>query len=51
MIEFLKTLLSSLNGIEVKGRANMDILLGCIMAVERMINKIEAEETTGESEE
>ena len=51
MTEFLRTLLTSLNSIEVKGKNNIDVLLGCIMAVERMINKIEAEETTGESEE
>lgn len=36
MEEFLKTLLSSLNSIEVKGKDNIDILLGCILAVEKM---------------
>lgn len=50
MIDFLKTLLRSLGSIEVKGRENMDLLLGCIIAVERMIAKIEAEETTGSEE-
>lgn len=51
MKEFLITLISTLNGIEVKGKKNMDSLLGCIMAAEHELAKIEAEETTGEIEE
>ena len=48
MKEFLKTLISTLNGIEVKGKDNMDSLLGCILAAEHELSKIEAEESTGE---
>ena len=50
MIDFLKTLLSSLNSIEVKGKTNMDVLLGCIMAIEQQIAKITAE-ASAETEE
>ena len=40
MREFLSVLLESLNRIEVKGKENMDILLGCIFAVEKAINEL-----------
>ena len=43
MKEFLNTLLKSLNMIEVKGKGNIDILLGCIMATEQMIAKLSEE--------
>lgn len=42
MKDFLTTLLKSLNSIEVKGKENIDILLGCMMAVEQMIAQLEA---------
>lgn len=42
MKDFLTTLLKSLNSIEVKGKENIDILLGCMMAVEQMISQLEA---------
>lgn len=51
MKEFLTTLITTLNDIEVKGKKNMDALLGCIVAAEHELAKIEAEETTGEIEE
>lgn len=51
MISFLNSLLLSLNSVEVKGKQNIDILLGCMMAIEKMIAKIEAEESAGEGEE
>lgn len=51
MKEFLYTLLRSLDAIEVKGKSNMDILLGCMNAVEHEIAKIEAEESAGEETE
>jgi len=51
MKEFLYTLLRSLNAIEVKGKNNIDILLGCMSAVEHEIAKIEAEESVGEETE
>lgn len=43
MEQFLKSLLISLNSIEVKGRENMDYLLGAIIAIESMLNQIEAQ--------
>lgn len=43
MEEFLKKVLASLNCIEVKGRENMDYLLGAIIAIESMLNQIEAQ--------
>ena len=43
MENFLKTLLSSLNGLEVKGKDNLDILLGCMFAIEKKIKEIEDE--------
>ena len=50
MNEFLTTLITTLNGIEVKGKANMDALLGCILAAEHELAKLRAEESTGEAE-
>ena len=44
MKEFLGTLLNSLGSIEVRGRDNLDTLLGCMLAVERMIAELEAAE-------
>lgn len=46
--EFLLTLLRSLDSIEVKGRANLDTLLGCILAVEDMIATLDAPEPAGD---
>ena len=46
MNEFLNTLLQSLNSIEVKGKNNIDILLGCILAVEKMQETMKDEVTT-----
>ena len=51
METFLRKILVSLNSIEVKGKENMDYLLGAIMAVEAMLNQMtdpteEVEETT-----
>ena len=44
MKEFLERLLQSLNEIEVKGKTNIDILLGCMMAVEQAIKQMEEKE-------
>lgn len=41
MIDFLKSLLTNLNGLEVKGRDNLDILLGCMVAIENVINQLQ----------
>ena len=51
MEEFLITLISTLNDIEVKGTSNMDSLLGCIPACEHELAKIQAENATGEDGE
>ena len=44
MEDFLNTLLKSLNQIEVRGRQNLDVLLGCIMAIENAIEQLPKEE-------
>lgn len=44
MKEFLIMLLRSLNNIEVKGKDNMDVLLGCMMAIENKIAEINEEQ-------
>lgn len=51
MKEFLTTLIATLNDIEVKGKTNLDSLLGCIIAAEHELAKIQAEELTGEDGE
>jgi hypothetical protein len=38
-IDELSALLASLDDIEVKGRQNVDTLLGCMMAIEAIIGK------------
>lgn len=40
MEEFLNNLLKSLNCIEVKGRDNLDVLLGCMIAIENAIEQL-----------
>ena len=50
METFLNELLTTLNLIEVKGKRNMDYLLGAILAVENAIEQLtpkEAEEDNG----
>lgn len=44
MKEFLYTLLRSLERIEVKGKDNLEIVIGCIYAIEGKIAEIEADE-------
>lgn len=38
----LRALLSELDEVEVKGRQNVDTLLGCMMAIEAIIGKEDA---------
>lgn len=38
-IKFLQEMLSQLDEVEVKGRANVDTLLGCMMAIEAIIGE------------
>lgn len=36
MIEILNSLIRSLNQVETRGKGNLDILLGCIMMLEKL---------------
>lgn len=51
MREFLTQLLTSLNSVEVKGRTNMDILLGCMLAIENKIQQLDAPAEKSEAED
>lgn len=46
METFLIQLLESLNRIEIKGKDNLDILLGCMMAIENAISQLNTPEET-----
>lgn len=48
MKEFLETLIRSLNGIEVKGKDNLELLLGSIMAAEQKLFELNMEESAEE---
>lgn len=48
MKEFFIGLLNSLEHIEVKGKNNLDILLGCMMAIENAIKQLDEAEKTEE---
>lgn len=50
MKEFLLTLINTLNSVEVKGKSNLDAILACIVAAERELAKIDAEESVGEED-
>ncbi|MBQ8797237.1 MAG: hypothetical protein IJZ56_03465 [Oscillospiraceae bacterium] len=39
----IKMVISTLNGVEVKGKDNLDKLLGCINALESMVQVAEAQ--------
>ena len=41
-IQFLKTALSEMDGLSVKGRAEVDALLGCMLAIESIIGREDA---------
>lgn len=48
----LKQVIETLNQVEVKGKENMDMLLGCILTLEAIQGKIDSmEKTTKEAEE
>lgn len=38
----IKMVISTLNGVEVKGKDNLDRLLGCINALESVVKALEA---------
>lgn len=42
-IDELRSLLAELDEVEVKGRKNVDTLLGCMMAIEAIIGKEDAD--------
>ena len=44
MKDFLRQLLTSLEQVEVRGKHNLDIMLGCMMAIEQAIKKMETPE-------
>lgn len=46
----IKAVIATLNGIEVKGKKNLDALLGCINALESVAQVLERQHTQ-ESEE
>ena len=46
MEDFLKQLYESLCRVEVKGRENMDIMLGCMVAIENAISQLNTPEET-----
>lgn len=48
MEEFLKQLLTTLNQLEVKGKTNLDYLLGAIVAIESAIEQLKPTEETEE---
>ena len=50
METYLKKILASLNCIEVKGRENMDLLLGVILAVESMLAQLDTSTEDPEEE-
>lgn len=43
--DIIKAVIQTLNQIEVKGKHNLDMLLGCINALERTAKELEAETT------
>jgi hypothetical protein len=53
MREFLKKLLASLERISVSGKDNLDILLGCMMSIEEVIEQLEKQvkQLEGEGED
>lgn len=47
MDEKIEQLIATLNLIEVRGKENLDMLLGCIMTLEQMIKELEDGEVDG----
>ena len=48
--KLLRNIINTLDAVEIKGRDNMDKLLGCINALASMIKVMEAETKTEETE-
>lgn len=51
MNELLKSVISALDGVEVRGRENMDKLLGSIRALETIVAALEQAQTDTEDKE
>lgn len=45
MTEILRAVITTLNSVEVRGKSNMDRLLGCINALEQTLNALETQQT------
>lgn len=46
-VTIIKLVLNTLEDIEVKGRKNIDAMLGCMNALEEFVHKAEAESKSG----
>mgnify|MGYP007133743655 CR=1 FL=1 len=51
MEQFIDNLILSLNSIEVKGEDNLNVLLGCILAVKKLKAELNKPKETGEDED
>lgn len=49
-METIKSIIATLNRVEVHGKQNLDMLLGCIMALERLMQSGGEEEDDGRQE-
>lgn len=45
MQQILRAVIRTMNNISVKGQENLDMLLGCIMTLERVVSEMDAKET------
>ena len=46
--QFLDNLIISLNSLDVRGEQNLNVLLGCILAIKQMKKEIKIAEKSGE---
>lgn len=51
MIDLISAVIGTLETVEVHGKTNLDALLGCIQALERIVAQLEAPPEAGETEE
>lgn len=49
--DLIKMVISTLDSIEVKGRDNLDKLLGCINALESVVQSVEIKNTLNKEDE
>ena len=50
-MEIIQLIIKSLNQVEVKGKDNMDRLLGCIQGLERLDKALEEAHSNGDQDE